>query len=44
MLDPDTMKLAKELDGLLFVLAATRIYLDQTARSFLDYFCLYKEL
>ena len=37
------MKLAEELDGLPLALATAGAYLDQTARSFLDYLRLYKE-
>jgi hypothetical protein len=43
MPDPDAVKLAKELDGLSLALATAGAYLDQTARSFSDYLCLYKE-
>ena len=43
MLDPEAIKLAKELDGLPLALATTRAYLDQVAISLLDYLCLYKE-
>jgi len=42
-IDPDTVKLAKELDGLPLALATAGAYLDQTARSFSDYLRLYKE-
>jgi len=41
--DPDAVKLAEELDGLPLALATAGAYLDQTARSFLDYLRLYKE-
>jgi hypothetical protein len=44
MPDSDTINLAKELDELPLVLAITRAYLNQIARSFLDYLRLYKEL
>ena len=37
------MKLAEELDGLPLALATARVYLDQLARSFSEYLCLYKE-
>jgi hypothetical protein len=43
MLDPDAIKLAKELDGLPLALATARTYLDYVAISLLDYLCLYKE-
>ena len=43
MPDPDAVKLAKELDGLPLAIATAGAYLDQTARSFSDYLCLYKE-
>src|SRR6267378_4130575 len=43
MLDPDAVKLAKELDGLPLALATAGAYLDQTAISFSDYLRLYKE-
>ncbi|KAN0067820.1 HET domain containing protein [Elaphomyces granulatus] len=42
MLDPDAVKLAKELDGLPLALATAGAYLDQTAISFSDYLGLYK--
>jgi len=42
MLDPDAVKLAKELDGLPLALATAGAYLDQTAISFSDYLHLYK--
>src|ERR1700722_12378908 len=42
MLDPDAVKLAKELDGLPLALATAGAYLDQAAISFSDYFRLYK--
>ena len=42
MLDPDVIKLAKELDGLPLALATAGAYLDQTALSFSDYLRLYK--
>lgn len=44
MPDPDAVKLAKELDGLPLALATAGAYLYQSARSFSDYFRLYKEL
>lgn len=37
------MKLAKQLDGIPLALATAGAYLDQTAGSFSDYLCLYKE-
>ena len=43
MPDPGAVKLAKELDGLPLAIATAGAYLDQTARSFSDYLCLYKE-
>jgi tetratricopeptide (TPR) repeat protein len=43
LLDPDAVRLAKELDGLPLALATAGAYLDQTARSFSDYLRLYKE-
>jgi hypothetical protein len=43
VLDPDAKKLAKELDGLPLALATAGAYLNQTAMSFSDYLCLYKE-
>ncbi len=36
-LDPDAVKLAKELDRLPFALATAGAYLDQVAISFSDY-------
>jgi tetratricopeptide (TPR) repeat protein len=42
MLDPDAVKLAKELDGLPLALATAGAYVDQTAMSFSDYLRLYK--
>ena len=42
MLDPDAVKLAKELDGLPLALATAGAYLDQAAISFSDYLRLYK--
>ena len=42
MLDPDAVRLAKELDGLPLTLATARAYLDQAAISFSDYLRLYK--
>ena len=38
MLDPDAVRLAKELDRLPLVLATAGVYLDQAAISFSDYF------
>jgi hypothetical protein len=43
ILDPDTRRLAEKLDGFLFTLTTTGVYLDQAAIGFLDYLCLYKE-
>ncbi|KAL5325418.1 hypothetical protein ACEPPN_006543 [Leptodophora sp. 'Broadleaf-Isolate-01'] len=43
MIDPDAIKLAKELDGLPLALATAGAYLDQVAISLLDYLRLYKE-
>jgi hypothetical protein len=43
ILDPDAIKLAKELDRLPLALATARAYLYQVAVSLLDYLCLYKE-
>ena len=43
MLDPDAVKLTKELDGLPLALVTAGAYLDQTAISFSDYLRLYKE-
>ena len=43
MPDPDAVKLAQELDGLPLAIATAGAYLDQTARSFSDFLCLYKE-
>jgi len=42
MLDPDAIKLAKELDGLPLALATAGAYLNQTAISFSDYLRIYK--
>ena len=42
MLDPDAVRLAKELDGLPLALATAGAYLDQMAISFSDYLRLYK--
>ena len=42
MLDPDAVRLAKELDGLPLALATAGAYLDQAAISFSDYLRLYK--
>ena len=42
MLDPDAVKLTKELDGLPLALVTAGAYLDQTAISFSDYLRLYK--
>jgi hypothetical protein len=42
MLDPDAVKLAKELDGLPLALATAGAYLDQSAIGFSDYLRLYK--
>ena len=42
MLDPDAVRLAKELDGLPLALATAGAYLDQVAISLSDYFRLYK--
>ena len=42
MLDPNAIRLAKELDRLPFALTTARAYLDQAAISFLDYLRLYK--
>ncbi|KAG4427572.1 hypothetical protein IFR05_016945, partial [Cadophora sp. M221] len=42
-INPDAVKLAEELDGLPLALATAGAYLDQTARSFLDYLRLYKK-
>jgi hypothetical protein len=42
MLDPDAIRLAKELDGLPLALATAGAYLDQTAISFSDYLRLYR--
>ncbi|KAG4429852.1 hypothetical protein IFR05_014663 [Cadophora sp. M221] len=41
--DLDAIKLAKELDGLPLALATAEAYLNQTAKTFLDYLRLYKE-
>jgi hypothetical protein len=43
MLDPDAVRLAKELDGLPLALVTAGAYLDQTAISFSDYLRLYKK-
>ena len=43
MLDPDAVKLAKELDGLPLALATTGAYLYQVAISLSDYLRLYKK-
>jgi hypothetical protein len=43
VLDPDAIKLAKELDGLPLALATVGAYLDQVAISVSDYLRLYKE-
>jgi hypothetical protein len=43
MLDPDAIKLAKELDGLPLALATAGVYLDQVAISLSDYLRLYKK-
>jgi hypothetical protein len=43
VLDPDAIRLAKELDGLPLALATARAYLDQVAISLSDYLRLYKE-
>ena len=42
MLDPDAVRLAKELDGLPLALATAGAYLDQAAISFSNYLRLYK--
>ena len=42
MLDPDAIKLAKELDGLPLPLATAGAYLNQTTLIFSDYLRLYK--
>ena len=42
MLDPNAIKLAKELDGLPLALATAGAYLNQTVLSFSDYLRLYK--
>jgi hypothetical protein len=42
LLDPDAIKLAKELDGLPLALATAGTYLDQVAVSLSDYLRLYK--
>jgi hypothetical protein len=44
MLDPDAIKLVKELDGLPLALATAGTYLDQVAISFSDYLRRFKEL
>ena len=44
MLDPDAVRLGKELDGLPLALATDGAYLDQAAISFSDYLRLYKAL
>jgi hypothetical protein len=38
MLDPNTIRLVKELDGLLLTLTIAKVYLNQAVISFLDYF------
>src|SRR6267378_1777000 len=43
MLDPDAVKLTKELDGLPLALVTAGAYLDQSAIGFSDYLRLYKE-
>jgi tetratricopeptide (TPR) repeat protein len=43
VLDPDAIRLAKELDGLPLALATAGAYLDQVAISLSDYLRLYKE-
>jgi hypothetical protein len=43
MLDPDAIKLARELDGLPLALATAGAYLDQVAISLSDYLRLYQE-
>ncbi|CZR52934.1 related to calcium-independent phospholipase A2 [Phialocephala subalpina] len=43
IIDPDAIKLAKELDGLPLALATAGAYLYQVAMSLLDYLRLYKE-
>ena len=43
VLDPDAIKLAKELDGLPLALATAGAYLDQVAVSLSDYLRLYKQ-
>jgi hypothetical protein len=43
MLDPDAIKLAKELDGLPLALATAGAYLYQVAISLSDYLRLYKK-
>jgi tetratricopeptide (TPR) repeat protein len=43
ILDPDAIKVAKELDGLPLALATAGAYLDQVAISLLAYLRLYKE-
>jgi hypothetical protein len=43
LLDPDAIKLAKELDGLPLALATAGAYLDQVAISLSDYLRLYQE-
>jgi tetratricopeptide (TPR) repeat protein len=43
MLDPDALRLAKELDGLPLALVTAGAYLDQVAISLSDYFRLYKD-
>ena len=42
ILDPNAIRLAKELDGLPLALATAGAYLDQAAISFSDYLRLYK--
>lgn len=44
LLDPDAIKLAKELDGLPLILATARVYLNQVVTSYSNYLRLYKEL
>jgi hypothetical protein len=42
MVDPDALRLARELDGLPLALARAGAYLDQTAIGFSEYLNLYK--
>jgi tetratricopeptide (TPR) repeat protein len=42
MLDPNTIRLAKEPDRLPLTLTTARAYLNQATISFLDYLQLYK--